>query len=230
MGNEVVPIPSDPFQVAWQHARRANLTRQVFSAVPDPQIKKVNKQAGWLLTRALGEADALQRAIGNWIQDSPPSSKSVNETLAALRKGPRGPAWWRRLTGPWRALLINQWHAELSAELQRTSFMKNEIKNVQKAVFATQEALDAWNSWAEASLPKEVLEGWSLRCRVLHGSMRMLSQRLALRRKVSAEHIRTLSNAISLVDVVRQAKGVGMDQAWERASRLAKDELSREPS
>lgn len=226
MENTAIPLPEDLFQVAWRHAERANLTRQVFSAVPDPQIKQVNKQAGWLLARALGEADALQRAIGNWIQDSPPSSKAINDILAALRKGPRGPAWWRRLTGPWRAMLIRQWHADLAAELQRTSFMKNEVKDVQEAVIATQRGLDAWNRWAEASLPEEVLDGWGLRYRVLSGSMEMLSQRLTLRRKVGAEHIRTLSQAISLVDTVRHAKGVGMDQAWEKASRLAEKGLS----
>lgn len=230
MEKSVAPLPEDLFQVAWENAQRAGLTRQVFAVVPDPYIKQVDKQAGWLLARALGEADALQRAIGNWFQESPPSDKTLKDTLGALRKGPRGPAWWRRLTAPWRHIVVNQWHSDLSDEVRRVSFMKGEIAHVQKAVEATRNALDAWDRWARDVLPSEALEGWSLRHRVLGASMEMLSHRLALRRKVSADYLRTLSHALSLVDIVRQAKGVQADGAWEKAARLAKAGLPQQRS
>ena len=219
---------SDPFQAAWDLARRAGLSPVTPVATPDPSLAAAFPTKAWQLACAQAQVLGFQRALNDWTEEPLPEPAELRQALQGLRRPPRGPAWWVRAWAGWRRGALEHWRNVLNET--RASLQQRQSTTVALvgAVLAMQEGIDTWadhaKAWSEESpsIRAPLLESWDLQLIMLRIGLAAIAQRLQARLREETEATNRACQVLSLVESVRSAQGVAQEQAWRRAADQAR--------
>lgn len=209
------PATAEPFALAWRAVEQAGGSRPFVPPVPSPALQAVDAGLAWRLAHLLAEATALQQALGEWVGLPQTKTKEIEAALAGLRRGPRGPRWWRRLSQPiWLVTLSNWRHtletfrAQVQARHQQTQGLLNAVEKAQ--VVLTQALAE----------PRPVEAGeWAFQASLLVQTLETVKNRIALREGVEADSVETANRGLAALGLLQNRRGLTEEQAWEAARR-----------
>lgn len=207
------PSPS-PFSNAWAMAQKAGVARPFVSPVPFPALQAQDPALAWQLAYVLAEATAFQQALGDWASAFPVTQpKEIKAALDGLRKGPRGPLWWRRVSKPVWDINLSNWRHALEGFRREAQQRHQQALGLTRAVEAFQQVLKAALG---TSYPIDTRE-WAFQAALLVNSLEAIHDRLQLRESMEAGSMALAGKALAAVGLLQNRRGLSEEQAWEQA-------------
>lgn len=212
--------PTDPIAQAWAHAQQAGLGRPFVQPVPSPALQAVDQPLAWRLAHVLAEATALQQAVGDWVSAPQAKARELQEALAGLRKGPRGPRWWRRLSHHVHVVTLSNWRTTLETFRGQALVRHRQTRALMGALDQMKAALQRA---LEGAYPPQAQE-WAFQAQLLLQTLQTVENRVLLRERLEAESLDLCGRGLAAVALLQNTQGLNDEQAWELARRRLEGE------